>query len=94
MEVYGKNPEFNEFIKEFSGLMSGHFNKIGEEKEKQQPPMDKEVEKIISEPKVKKVIEKLQREGKLDVNEIQRDPELSMKIKILIDKGFLKLQKE
>jgi len=94
MEIYGKNPDFNEFIKEFSFIMSNHFNKIGEEKQASQPPMDKEVEKIISEPKVKMIIERLQREGKLDVNEIQRDPELSMKIKLLIDKGFLKLQRE
>lgn len=94
MEIYGKNPEFNEFIREFSSIMSTHFNKIGEDKQSQQPPMDKEVEKIVSEPKVKMVIERLQREGKLDVLEIQRDPELAMKIKTLIDKGFLKLQRE
>lgn len=94
MQTYGKNPEFNEFIKEFSSIMSGHFNKIGEENQTQQPTMDKEIEKIIGEPKVKMVIERLQREGKLDVNEIQRDPELAMKIKTLIDKGFLKLQRE
>ncbi len=94
VEIYGKNPEFNEFIKEFSFIMSNHFNKIGEEKQTTQPPMDKEVEKIISEPKIKMIIEKLQREGKLDVNEIQRDPTLSIKIKTLIDKGFLKLQRE
>lgn len=94
VQIYGKNPEFNDFIKEFSSIMATHFNKIGDDKQAMQPPMDKEVEKIISEPKVKAVIEKLQREGKLDVYEIQRDPELSMKIKILIDKGFLKLQRE
>jgi len=94
VQIYGKNPDFNEFIKEFSSIMATHFNKIGDEKQIMQPPMDIEVEKIISEPKVKAVIEKLQREGKLDVYEIQRDAELSMKIKILIDKGFLKLQRE
>jgi len=94
MQTYGKNPEFNEFIKEFSSIMATHFNNIGEEKQAEQPPMNKEVEKIINEPKVKTVIERLQREGKLDVNEIQRDPELSMKIKLLIDIGFLKLQRE
>ncbi len=94
MQTYGKNPEFNEFIKEFSSIMSTHFNKIGDEKQAEQPPMDSEVEKIISEPKVRKVIERLQREGKLDANEIQRDPDLSIKIKTLIDKGFLKLHRE
>ena len=94
MQIYGKNPDFNEFIKEFSGIMANHFNSIGDIKKDQSPPIDREVDKIINEPKVKMVIEKLQKEGKLDVNQIQRDPELSRKIKILIDKGFLKLQRE
>lgn len=93
MEIYGKNPEFNEFIKEFSGTMANHFDKLGEEKAKEnQIPMDKESEKILSEPKVKNMIERIQREGKLDYYEIQRDPDLAQKIKILIDKGFFKLQ--
>lgn len=94
MKIYGQNPEFTEFLKEFSGLMANHFNKLGEDRQSQQPSMDKEVEKIINEPKVKCIIERLQKEGKIDMNEIQRDLELWAKLKILIDKGFIKLQRE
>jgi hypothetical protein len=93
MEIYGKNPEFTEFIKEFSGTMANHFDKLGKEKEKENSiPIDKESEKILNEPKVKSMIERIQREGKLDYYEIQKDPDLFQKIKILIDKGIFKLQ--
>ena len=93
MEIYGKNPEFNEFIKEFSGTMANHFDNLGKEKDKENAkPVDKESEMILAEPKVKAMIERIQREGKLDYYEIQRDPDLARKIKILIDKGIFKLQ--
>jgi hypothetical protein len=93
MEIYGKNPDFNEFIKEFSGTMANHFENLGKEKEKENSiPVDKESEILLAEPKVKAMIERIQREGKLDFGEIQRDPDLAKKIKILIDKGIFKLQ--
>ena len=48
MEKYKDNPEFTKLMVEFSKVMGGHFNKIGEqEKAKQQPATDPEVDVIV-----------------------------------------------
>jgi hypothetical protein len=89
-ETYGSNPEFNEFIKEFSSIMAEHFNNVGQK----QQNYDKEVEDILKDPKVSYYINILQTKGRLDVDEIEKDPKTFEKIKKLIDKGVLKMQKE
>ncbi len=93
-QLYGKDPEFNEFFKMFSSMMGDHFSKLSEEKEPEGPLNDKEVQEIMKDPKVNFIIQKLQTEGKLDVMELDRDPVLSKKIKTLIDKGVLRIQRE
>jgi len=96
-QLYGKNPEFNEFFKLFSGLMAEHFGKLSEKKEENDPsnPLnDKEVQEIMKDPKVGRIIQTLQTEGKIDVMELERDQLLAKKIKTLIDKGVLRIQKE
>jgi hypothetical protein len=91
VEKYGYIPEFNEFIKEFSGIMAEHFEKLGQGKSNNQS-IDKEVDEILKDPKIIPIIYKLQSEGKLDIELIQKDEYISKKINILIDKGYLKLQ--
>lgn len=93
-QLYGKDPEFNEFFKLFSSMMADHFSKISEKKEAENPLNDKEVQEIIQDPKVNAIIQKLQLEGKLDVMELERDPALGKKIKTLIDKGVFRIQRE
>ena len=94
LKKYGNNPEFSNFIKEFSSLMGEHFKK------KKKNPMagnpnynTPEVQEIINDPKVKPILERLQKEGRLDINEIQRDPYIASRFKVLIDKKILNIQK-
>lgn len=96
IEQYGKIPEFNEFIKEFSGIMAEHFNKMSknEENKPSNVNIDQESQLILQDPKVQPIIYKLQTEGKLDVAALGRDPYVAERIKKLIDKGVLKFQRE
>jgi hypothetical protein len=91
-ELYGHNKELNEFMKEFSTIMAEHFNKLG-----QQPPVntngDKEVEEILKDPKVSDFIKKLQTDGRIDMTQLQCDNTTFDKIRKLIDKGILKLER-
>ncbi len=91
-ELYGHNQELNEFMKEFSKIMAEHFNKLG-----QQAPVnttgDKEVEEILKDPKVSQFIKKLQTDGRIDMTQLQFDTSTFDKIKKLIDKGILKLER-
>jgi hypothetical protein len=87
-QVYGGNPEFNEFIKEFSSMMADHFNNLGSSNK------DIEVDELLQDPKVAYYINILQTTGRLDVDVLQNDPKTFEKIKKLIDKGVLKIQKE
>lgn len=96
---FGHVPEFNEFIKEFSKIMGTHFENLGNKNAEKQVQnqfanFDKETQEILQDPKIIPIISKLQVEGKLDIEEIQRDPYLSSKIKKLIDKGVFRVQRE
>ena len=94
IKKYGNNPEFATFIKEFSLLMGDHFNKLATNLPGANPNMNlPEVQEIMNEPKVAAFLMKLQKEGKIDVEEINRDPYLASKIKVLIDKKILNIQK-
>jgi len=96
---FGHIPEFNEFIKEFSKLMGTHFENLGKQSEQKQiqnqfENFDEETQEILRDPKIVPILQKLQSEGKLDIEEIQKDPYLSVKIKTLIDKGVFRVQRE
>ena len=94
LKKYGNNPEFSNFIKEFSALMGDHFNKLAKNPIEGNPNYSTpEVQEIVNDPKIKPILERLQREGKIDMNEIMRDPYVSAKFKILIDKKILNIQK-
>lgn len=91
---FGNDPEFNEFFKEFASLMASHFQNLGEKETnnflKNQSSSDPEVELLLSDPKVKAVLEKMQKEGKLDAQTLGNDNDLIMKIDKLIKKGVFK----
>ena len=90
----GNNPEFSNFIKEFSALMGDHFNNLAKNPLQGNPNYtNPEVQEIINDPKIKPILERLQKEGKIDMNEIMRDPYVSAKFKVLIDKKILNIQK-
>ena len=94
LKKYGNNPEFSNFIKEFSALMGDHFNKLAKNPIEGNPNYSTpEVQEIVNDPKIKPILERLQKEGKIDMNEIMRDPYVSAKFKILIDKKILNIQK-
>ena len=94
LKKYGNNPEFSNFIKEFSALMGDHFNNLAKNPMQGNPNYtNPEVQEIINDPKIKPILERLQKEGKIDMNEIMRDPYVSAKFKVLIDKKILNIQK-
>ena len=94
LKKYGNNPEFSNFIKEFSSLMGEHFNNLAKNPMAGNPNYNTpEVQEIINDPKVKPILERLQKEGRLDINEIQRDPYIASRFKVLIDKKILNIQK-
>ena len=94
LKKYGNNPEFSNFIKEFSALMGDHFNNLAKNPLQGNPNYtNPEVQEIINDPKIKPILERLQKEGKIDMNEIMRDPYISAKFKVLIDKKILNIQK-
>jgi hypothetical protein len=91
-ELYGHNYELNEFMKEFSTIMAEHFNKLGQTA-RVNTNGDKEVEEILKDPKVSEFIKKLQTDGRIDMTQLQFDTTTFDKIKKLIDKGILKLER-
>ena len=94
LKKYGNNPEFSNFIKEFSSLMGEHFNNLAKNPMAGNPNYNTpEVQEIINDPKIKHILERLQQEGRLDINEIQRDPYIASRFKVLIDKKILNIQK-
>ena len=94
LKKYGNNPEFSNFIKEFSSLMGEHFNNLAKNPMAGNPNYNNpEVQEIINDPKIKPILERLQKEGRLDINEIQRDPYIASRFKVLIDKKILNIQK-
>jgi hypothetical protein len=94
LKKYGNNPEFSNFIKEFSSLMGEHFNKLAKNPMAGNPNYNTpEVQEIINDPKIKPILGRLQKEGRLDINEIQRDPYIASRFKVLIDKKILNIQK-
>ena len=94
LKKYGNNPEFSNFIKEFSALMGDHFNNLAKNPMAGNPNYNTpEVQEIVNDPKIKPILERLQKEGRLDMNEIQRDPYIASRFKVLIDKKILNIQK-
>lgn len=94
LKKYGNNPEFSNFIKEFSSLMGEHFNNLAKNPMSGNPNYNTpEVQEIINDPKIKPILERLQKEGRLDINEIQKDPYIASRFKVLIDKKILNIQK-
>ena len=94
LKKYGNNPEFSNFIKEFSALMGDHFNNLAKNPMAGNPNYtNPEVQEIVNDPKIKPILERLQKEGRLDMNEIQRDPYVASRFKVLIDKKILNIQK-
>ena len=94
LKKYGNNPEFSNFIKEFSALMGDHFNNLAKNPMAGNPNYNTpEVQEIINDPKIKPILERLQKEGRIDMNEIQRDPYIASRFRVLIDKKILNIQK-
>ena len=94
LKKYGNNPEFSNFIKDFSALMGDHFNNLAKNPIQGNPNYSTpEVQEIVNDPKIKPILERLQKEGKIDMNEIMRDPYVASKFKVLIDKKILNIQK-
>ena len=94
LKKYGNNPVFSNFIKEFSALMGDHFNNLAKNPMSGNPNYNTpEIQEIINDPKIKPILERLQKEGRLDMNEIQRDPYVASRFKVLIDKKILNIQK-
>ena len=94
MRKYGHIPEFATFIKEFSALMGEHFNNLAMNVPGSNPNMSNpEVQAILNDPKISPILMRLQKEGKIDVDELNRDPYVASKIKVLIDKKILNIQK-
>ena len=94
LKKYGNNPEFSNFIKEFSALMGDHFNNLAKNTMAGNPNYNTpEVQEIINDPKIKPILERLQKEGRIDMNEIQRDPYIASRFRVLIDKKTLNIQK-
>ena len=94
LKKYGNNPEFSNFIKDFSALMGDHFNNLAKNPIQGNPNYSTpEVQEIVNDPKIKPILERLQKEGRLDMNEIQRDPYIASRFKVLIDKKILNIQK-
>ena len=94
LKKYGNNPEFSNFIKEFSALMGDHFNNLAKNPMAGNPNYNSpEVQEIVNDPKIKPILERLQKEGRIDMNEIQRDPYVASRFKVLIDKKILNIQK-
>ena len=94
LKKYGNNPEFSNFIKDFSALIGDHFNNLAKNPMQGNPNYSTpEVQEIVNDPKIKPILERLQKEGKIDMNEIMRDPYVAAKFKILIDKKILNIQK-
>ena len=94
LKKYGNNPEFSNFIKDFSALMGDHFNNLAKNPMQGNPNYSTpEVQEIVNDSKIKPILERLQKEGKIDMNEIMRDPYVASKFKILIDKKILNIQK-
>ena len=94
LKKYGNNPVFSNFIKEFSALMGDHFNNLAKNPMSGNPNYNiPEIQEIINDPKIKPILERLQKEGRLDMNEIQRDPYVASRFKVLIDKKILNIQK-
>ena len=94
LKKYGNNPEFSNFIKDFSALMGDHFNNLAKNPMQGNPNYSTpEVQEIVNDSKIKPILERLQKEGKIDMNEIMRDPYVATKFKILIDKKILNIQK-
>ena len=90
---YKNNEEFSNFIKEFSSIMGEHFTNLSKNNNNINNINDPEIQKIINDPKINPILKRLQLEGKIDINEINKDSYVSEKIKFLIDKKILNLQK-
>ena len=73
--------------------MADHFNKLGQKNEINSTG-DKEVEEILNDSKVALFIKTLQSQGRIDMNQLQCDPVTYDKIRKLIDKGILKIQRD
>lgn len=96
MEKYGSNPEFSTFIREFSQIMGSHFTNLSGQKNATSENNnfnDPEVQKVLNDPKVIPFLAKLQQEGKVDIEELNKDPYLAQKINLLVDKKLLNIQK-
>ena len=93
MNKYKNNEEFSNFIKEFSSIMGEHFTNLSKNNNNINNINDPEIQKIINDPKINPILKRLQLEGKIDINEINKDSYVSEKIKFLIDKKILNLQK-
>ena len=74
--------------------MGEHFNKLASTVPGANPNMNlPEVQEILNDPKISPILMRLQKEGKIDVEEINRDPYIASRIKVLIDKKILNMQK-
>ncbi len=99
MAQFGHVKEFNEFIKEFSAIMAEHFGNLSKQKESAQTSQnsnnfDQETQLILNDAKIMPILTKLQTEGKLDIEEINKDPYISSRVNKLIEKGVFRVQRE
>jgi hypothetical protein len=79
---YGHVKEFSDFMKEFSSIMADHFNNLSKQKVEQEKMkstqmnnFDQETQEILIDPKIAPIIFKLQTEGKLDIDEVNKQTE-------------------
>jgi len=102
-QQYANDPEFGPFLKEYMGLLANKFDKLSKDEKQSKPQSedflikerkDSEIESLMSDPEVRAVIEKIQKEGRMDFYELARNkPQVAQKIKTLIDKGFFQIQR-
>lgn len=71
-EKYGKDPELTEFLRQFAGLMAEHFGEIGKKKQEEvdtKTSTDPEVQALLQDRAVKKVIRRMQKGKPVDLHE-------------------------
>ena len=71
-EKYGKDPQLMEFLRAFAGLMAEHFGEIGKKKQEEadmKANTDPEVQALLQDRGVKKVIRRMQKGKQVDLHE-------------------------
>ena len=71
-EKYGNDPEMMEFMRAFAGLMADHFGSIGKKKQEEaemKANSDQEVQALLQDKGVKRIIKRMQKGKPVDLHE-------------------------